>query len=229
MKSNIKIFCDFDGTVARNDIGNQVFTTFGDETVWWRLVAEWKASKIDGRSLWREQCKVSRITQQELDYFTAQQPLDPHFPDFVEFCHQHNIPITILSDGMDAYITPILRHHGFDDLDIRANHLELLDDGTLKVEFPYFEFGCKVCANCKGYHVRSLTTDGELAVYVGDGISDRCGVNDADITFAKGELQYYCEKNKLVYSPFQTFTDVIVGVKNLMATDHRVSRCLFSS
>jgi 2-hydroxy-3-keto-5-methylthiopentenyl-1-phosphate phosphatase len=212
---HIKVFCDFDGTVAQNDVGNQVFTTFGDAANWWRLVAEWQAGRIDGRSLWREQCKVSRITQQDLNLFAAQQPLDPHFPDFVEFCNQNNITITILSDGMDAYIKPILNHHGFDNLDIRANHLTIIGDGSLKVEFPYFELGCKVCANCKGYHVRNLTNDNELAIYVGNGFSDRCAIAAADVTFAKGELHHFCEQNNLPNSPFRTFADVLIGVKSL--------------
>jgi len=217
MKSNIQIFCDFDGTVAQNDVGNQVFTSFGDEANWWRLVQEWKDGKIDGRSLWREQCKVTKITQHELESFAVKQPLDPYFADFAELCGRHKIPITILSDGMDAYIKPILKHHGYADLSVRANHLKILDDASLQVEFPYYGLGCKVCANCKGYHLRSMSANGDFKVYVGDGISDRCAAKNADITFAKGDLLSFCEQSDINYYPFQTFSDVLIQVEKLRA------------
>ena len=217
MIPKIRIFCDFDGTIAQNDVGNKVFTIFGDESNWWRLVDEWKAGKIDGRSLWQKQCEITKITENDLDRFAAQQPLDPHFAEFVTFCRHHNIPITVLSDGMDAYIERILCHHGFEDLEIRANHLSILEDASLKVEFPYFEYGCKVCANCKGYHIRNLTNDGETTIYIGDGLSDRCAVTYADIIFAKGELIEFCEKYNINYLSFKTFSDVLAGIKRIMS------------
>ena len=38
-----------------------------------------------------------------------------------------------------------------------------------------------------------------MIVYVGDGYSDRCPVQYADIVFAKGDLQTYCQEQNISY------------------------------
>lgn len=204
-----RLFCDFDGTVASNDVGNLVFTRFGDADHWWDLVAQWKRGEIEGRDLWRRQAEISRMTPKELDAFAATQALDPHFPEFVRFCHDHNFPVYICSDGMDAYIERILAHHHLDHLNVCANHLQFESDGRLSVDFPYYEFGCGQCANCKGYHVRHNKQPGETTVYIGDGMSDVCGAIDADIVFAKKDLLDYCRQKNMSCIAFNDFGDVM--------------------
>ena len=41
-KIPLRIFCDFDGTIAVNDVGNELFTRFGDPKHWWHLVSLWQ-------------------------------------------------------------------------------------------------------------------------------------------------------------------------------------------
>jgi len=213
----LRVFCDFDGTIAVNDVGNEVFTTFGDAAYWWRLVAQWKTGDLDGRDLWRKQCAVSKITVAQLEEFTARQPVDPYFPKFVNYCRAQEIPVYVVSDGMDAYITRILSRHGIDDLDIRANHLIIHDDGSLAVEFPYYQAGCCNCGNCKGAHVRNEKQPGETTIYIGDGHSDICGLREADITFAKGALLEYCREKGISCRTFNDFADIDRAIKNLLA------------
>jgi 2-hydroxy-3-keto-5-methylthiopentenyl-1-phosphate phosphatase len=57
----LRIFCDFDGTVALNDVGNLLFTSFGNADHWWNLVEEWRERRMNARELWRAQAAVSRI------------------------------------------------------------------------------------------------------------------------------------------------------------------------
>ena len=203
-----RVFCDFDGTVAKNDVGNLVFTQFGDADHWWKLVNEWRQGHIDGRDLWRRQCEKSKMTEQELDKFAATQPLDPTFKDFVSFCRMNDIPMYIVSDGMDAYISRILKVHGLEDLVVRSNHLEMDANGQLSVEFPYYERGCGSCANCKGLHVKEEKQAGETTLFVGDGYSDKCALAAADITFAKADLLKHCQENNISCRPFNDFSDV---------------------
>ncbi len=212
----LRIFCDFDGTIAKNDIGNSVFTTFGDADHWWELVREWKAGRIKGRELWQRQCQVSRMTEADLDAFAATQAIDPAFPAFVAFCRQKAIPLVVLSDGMDEYIQRILAFHGLGDLAVRANHLIIKPDGRVEAEFPYYETGCGVCANCKGSHLRQARQPDTTLVYVGDGRSDLCALAEADVTFAKSELLAYCREKNLGCRPFSTFADVLEEVRELV-------------
>ena len=211
-----RLFCDFDGTVAQNDVGNLVFTKFGNADFWWDLVEQWKRGEIDGRDLWRKQAAISKITSDELDTFAKTQPLDPTFADFIKFCREKNFPVHVCSDGMDAYIQRILGHFGLEDLAVCSNHLEIAGDGSLAVDFPYYEFGCRRCANCKGYHVRFLKQPGETTVYIGDGLSDVCGAIEADITFAKKDLLDYCREKNLECLPFENFSDVRTALLRMM-------------
>lgn len=209
MKTKYRVFCDFDGTVALNDVGNLVFTQFGDADYWWKLVTDWRNGKFDAREMWRKQASVSNMDPKELEEFAGTQKLDPYFHLFVAFCRKHRIPLYIVSDGMDAYIKPILRHHGL-DLTVRSNQLSFSADGTLSVTFPFYEKGCKSCANCKGYHVRREIKARETSVYIGDGYSDVCGALEADIIFAKNDLLDFCNKKSIACHPFTTFKDILL-------------------
>lgn len=203
-----RVFCDFDGTLAANDVGNAVFTHFGEEDHWWHLFDEWKNARIDGREMWRRQAAVMRMTKAELDDFTAMQPIDPAFPAFVRFCNKHGFPVYVVSDGMDAYIERILAYNGLSDLHIRSNHLDIDEAGRLSVSFPYYEKGCGQCANCKGNHIRRETKPDETSVFIGDGYSDLCALDAADIVFAKDALLKYCRENNISCVPFKDFKDI---------------------
>ncbi len=216
-----RIFCDFDGTISVNDLGNLVFTTFGDEDTWWELVRQWRDKKISGRELWTRQAAASRMLPAELDRFAAKQPMDPGFQAFYDYCRQKNIPVAVLSDGMDAYIQRVMAANGFPDIDIYANHMEIERDGTLRVSFPYFKEGCGACANCKGCHIRTLTGADEMSIYVGDGYSDLCALEAADVTFAKSDLKKYCEKKDIDHVRFADFYDVLDGIQALAGISKR--------
>jgi 2-hydroxy-3-keto-5-methylthiopentenyl-1-phosphate phosphatase len=52
------------------------------------------------------------------------------------------------------------------------------------------------------------SADEDIVVYVGDGFSDRCPVNYADIVFAKRHLIKHCQQQNITYHEFQNFGDV---------------------
>ncbi len=203
-----RIFCDFDGTIALNDVGDQLFIRFGDEAHWWQLVQQWRDKKIDGRQLWQQQSEITRITPHQMDEFAASQPIDPTFLEFVNFCRRHHYPIYILSDGMDAYITRILAAHNINGIEVRANHLHIDDSGRLTVSFPYYEQSCGQCANCKGSHIRRERQSHETAIYIGDGYSDLCAIDATDILFAKDKLARHCLRHHIPFEPYNSFNDV---------------------
>ena len=60
------------------------------------------------------------------------------------------------------------------------------------------------------------TGDDEISVFIGDGFSDACVVNYADIVFAKKSLASYCWKNNITYFEYQTFGDIIKKLQNLL-------------
>jgi len=49
----------------------------------------------------------------------------------------------------------------------------------------------------------------DIIIFVGDGYSDYCAAEHADIVFAKKHLAAYCNKNRIPHYPWTSFFDVI--------------------
>ncbi|MFQ6113854.1 MAG: MtnX-like HAD-IB family phosphatase [bacterium] len=212
----MKVFCDFDGTVAKNDVGNLLFRTFSDGRCF-DIVNLWRKGVISSRECLTEECRIARVTRKELEEFADAQDLDPFFKDFVYHCQRIDVDVEILSDGLDFYIERILKNHGLESLvNFRSNHLVFVNRNQIRPEFPYYERGCGRCGNCKGYHVREARTKGEQLIYVGDGLSDRCGAREADVVFAKRDLLEFCRQNQISYFEFKDFRDVLNKLKKVL-------------
>ncbi|HEX9654561.1 MAG TPA: MtnX-like HAD-IB family phosphatase [bacterium] len=213
-----KIICDFDGTAAQNDVGNLLFHTFGDDRCP-AAVNLWIEGKITSRECLMRECAATRVTKPELERFVDAQKLDPHFSDLVRYTGSQKIEIEIVSDGLDFYIERILKNHHLDSpLKIHANHLIFVDQNQIRAEFPYSEFTCGHCGNCKGYHVRRAKSDGSRVIYIGDGLSDRCGAREADVVFAKRgrDLLTFCRNNHIHHYEFENFLDVMNVIRSLV-------------
>ena len=209
--SALRVFCDFDGTVAKKDVGRELFLHFGGPRT-----AEIGMQYVDGTITAREcllsdAALVSGVGAQELAGFVDQFEVDESFPKFREFCSQAHIPLTILSDGLDFYVERILKRNGLGDCSFYANHVEFpIVDGVSRfnVSFPYTDSECLFCGNCKRNHMLTLSSDEDTIVYIGDGISDRCPARYADVVFAKKDLIRYCQQSNTSYFEYNNFGDV---------------------
>lgn len=207
----MRVFSDFDGTIAVEDVGSQLFRRFaGDQAN--EIVRHYLEGTITARQCLERECEaVKSASPDEVGQFIDQFPLDPTFKAFVEFCRGRDIPLVVLSDGLDFYVEHLLKKNGFGDLSFFSNHLEFVLSGAvtkLVPSFPHTDAECLLCGNCKRNHLMTLSSDDDIIVYVGDGISDRCPVRYADIVFAKGSLIRYCQEQNVTYHEFRDFSDV---------------------
>ncbi|MGB9773423.1 MAG: MtnX-like HAD-IB family phosphatase [Bacteroidota bacterium] len=213
----LKIFCDFDGTVSQNDVGNLLFKTLGNGESE-SIVQLWRDGKISSYECLRRECEtVPPLKDGELESFVESQALDPAFPELVRFCKERGIELTILSDGLDYYIDYLLKREGITDVPFFANHLELTMDRRLVVSFPYTDEECTVCANCKRNHMLAGSGEDDIIVFIGDGKSDQCAVQYADVIFAKRALAQYCNRERIPFYPFQTLHDVVERLEKILA------------
>lgn len=204
----IVIICDFDGTVASEDVGNLLFRTFVPDGEAEELVAKWKLGLISSRECLEQECARARARREDIDLFLQRRSLDPYFKDFWDFAKRNGLEVAILSDGLDYYIERMLVRSGVADVDFYANRL-ILTDHTLQVTFPYFDLlDCRDCGNCKKYHLERYRSQGHFLIYVGDGLSDRCPSACADFVFAKGDLLGYCRQEGITHVEFKNFRDV---------------------
>lgn len=219
MAHNIIIFSDFDGTIARRDVGNRLFHHFsGGRSE--GPVARWRAGELDSQECLKQEADVIRdLTAREFFEFVEGFELDSTFGEFVSLLQEHHIPLYILSDGLDLYIQHLLQKNGLDGLTVFANRARF-DNGRLKVDWPYAAHSCGKCGNCKGYHIRRLTSTRQKAIYIGDGQSDLCAVPAADIIFAKGYLADYCREERIDFIPFRDFSSVTNTIKTRFVLKH---------
>ena len=204
----IAILCDFDGTVAVDDVGNRLFTTFGDSTQTQPLIDKWKQGLISSRECLEREAALAHATREDVDRFVTRCKLDPYFKDFVDFTKRRGMEVVIVSDGLDYYIEKMLMRSGLAELDYYANHVEFVGR-KLAVEFPYYDKrDCADCGNCKTYHLAKYKREGYFVVYVGNGMSDRCPSQYSDLVFAKGELLDFCRSNRVSCVRFENFRDV---------------------
>lgn len=211
----MKIICDFDGTTAVNDVGNLLFRTFADARCF-DIVRSWKDGKINSRQCLEQECAITNVSKQELTVFSDSQELDRDFPKFVRLCHASNIEVEIASDGLDFYIRRALKKYDLESIvPVKSNVLKFVSDNRIAAGFPYFEKGCGTCGNCKGYHVRQARETHERVAYIGDGLSDRCGAEAADMVFAKRgrDLIRYCLENDIPHCEYDDFAEILRGFK----------------
>ena len=207
----IRVFCDFDGTLTIEDVGNRLFGRFAGEAAE-SIVREYHAGRMNARECLRLECAALRVIRPEaIREFALQFPLDPFAGELVRFCSSKGIALTILSDGLDLYVDPILAKANLGDLPRFVNHgsfVETKEGTTLVPSFPYRDEHCDLCGNCKRNHIVTRSADDDLVVYVGDGISDRCPVRYADVVFAKHNLIQYCQEQNISYFEFRHLGDV---------------------
>ncbi len=216
----LKFFIDFDGTITKQDVGDALFETFGGE-VCKEFVREYREEKLSAVQCFEKEtaaCGIVDLTM--LHTFLDSQEIDETFPEFIEYCKSKQYEYAILSDGMDYYIKRILNKYSIGDVPVYANVLNLVPDSVIgKVRFvpsfPYTDEVCERCASCKRNHLLSLTGDEDIIVYIGEGYSDRCPVNFADIVFAKDDLLKYCRREEIPHAEYKTFGDIVKYVEKM--------------
>jgi 2-hydroxy-3-keto-5-methylthiopentenyl-1-phosphate phosphatase len=215
-----KVFTDFDGTITKMDVGHQIFKNFAGPGIY-PLIKDWKENKISSRELLSKECEIAEVNNiNDLYGFVDKQTIDDYFIDFVNFCKVNDIEIFILSDGLHFYIDSILKRYNLDFLPFYSNRFEHDIDKNGKINihpvFPYTDSECSSCGNCKRNHLLYHKSDDEISIYIGDGYSDRCPAEYADIVFCKGELLSYCTAKKIPFNEFNNFSDIILKLKNLI-------------
>jgi 2-hydroxy-3-keto-5-methylthiopentenyl-1-phosphate phosphatase len=207
---NIKIFCDFDGTITLYDTWIEMGEVFiNDKGKWAEVIRRFENQEIGARECFIKECElIENFDLPKFNNIIDKQRLDPGFINFYNFCCKNNIPLMILSEGMDYYISRILKNNNL-DIPFYSNKIILSEDKkSFKLEFPYSDSDCMKCGTSKRNILMNNTADNEISVFIGDGFSDACVVNYADIVFAKKSLASYCWKNNITYSEYQTFGDI---------------------
>lgn len=216
MDKVFKIFIDFDGTITTTDVGENLFTKFGDPDAVAEVIERYKENNVTAKECWLMLCdSIKELNMDEFNNYIDSFEIDPTFSSFIEYCTENNFEHYVLSDGFDYYIDRILERENLQDLKVYSNKLEILKDNQLKPHFPYLDEESKSSANCKHNHIINHSGDEEFTIYIGDGISDTETAQFCDFIFAKDSLLKFCEKERITYFPYKNFNDVRIRIETL--------------
>ncbi len=206
MKKPLRIFCDFDGTITQKDTVDFLLTHLADP-LWEAIEERWVKGEIGSRECMAEQIPLIQGGWPAIESMLERLHVDPTFPDFVTWCAQKQIPLVVVSEGMDRVIQAILEREGIHVDGVWANRLEISpEDGKLSLSFPFAppDADCRA-GLCKCRVLEQTSARQYQRVVIGDGRSDLCWAKDADILFAKSSLLKYCIENQVACRAFGDF------------------------
>jgi 2-hydroxy-3-keto-5-methylthiopentenyl-1-phosphate phosphatase len=205
--AKILILCDFDGTICTVDMGNELLNHFTNDE-WEEVDHAYCSGEIGSRDAYSRVSSLFSGTRAELLEFIGRRGvLDLHFPAFYEYCLESGLDLKIVSDGLDIYISAILRKYHLEGIEYFTN-LAIFQDGKLSIEFPQMSDECGRCGTCKNGVLNKFRPDYESIIYIGDGHSDFCPSKDADLVFAKGILHKKCMESGRSCEYYENFNDV---------------------
>lgn len=203
-------FLDFDGTICKKDVVAEMVYKFCRPG--WREINErWERGELSTEDCAQLTFRLMDATWHDVLQLVNSMELDDYFPEFVKLCQRKKYPIHILSDGYVELIKPILQRYGLHWLPVYANHLQY-ENGLFNIQCLKLNDQCAKCGTCKVTLLNQLRQN-KRAIYVGDGYSDMCVCQHADLVFAKDALWDYCIKNQIAAHHYESFKDIIQWLK----------------
>ena len=138
-----------------------------------------------------------------MDAFIAGIEIDRGFARFARLCRRLGHSVTIVSDGLDRTIEAVLERYDL-DLPFHANRLQWQGGDRWRLTFPHASSDCRALAGtCKCRFLEGQPR--QLRIVVGDGRSDFCVADRADLVLAKGALLGQCRATAIPHLAFADF------------------------
>jgi len=209
-----RLLLDFDGTITKQDTCIAMVEQFANGS-WEHIEEMWSTGDLSTQECAVELFKIMDFTETQLKEHLLSLDKDGYFNGLLEICSLKKIDVAIVSDGYDFNIKTILDANKCVIKDIYSNVLSFNEEGKVVIEFPYSNNDCRKCGTCKRNIYNEYKKSCDKIIYVGDGYSDRCVGEIADILFAKDSLAKYCDYREIDYIPYKTFKDVIEYIEKI--------------
>jgi 2-hydroxy-3-keto-5-methylthiopentenyl-1-phosphate phosphatase len=213
------IFCDFDGTITESDNIISIMKHFAPP--------EWEIIKdgVLGQTISVKQgvgkmfsLLPSTLKEDIVQYVKKTGKLRAGFSEFVPFTIEQNIPLYIVSGGIDFFVYPMLENY-VDKKQIYCNASDFSTD-TIHILWPHScdEHCSNDCGCCKPSILRQFDSDKYEKIVIGDSITDLQAAKAADYVYARDFLIEKCEELNIPYTPFETFTEIMHDLKGVTST-----------
>jgi 2-hydroxy-3-keto-5-methylthiopentenyl-1-phosphate phosphatase len=198
---------DFDGTITQEDVLDEIARTFGDDEVYREVDEALDRNGITLHEVLRREFEPVRASLGEVvEWVHANASIRQGFRELVELARERGWRVVVVSSGFRQLIEPMLERAGIEGLELVSNEVDPDPEGW-RITF-FDESRCEICGEaCKRTTMRSVVDGGEV-VYVGDGYSDRCAAEDADLVFARRGLAAYLTERGVPFEPFEDFFQI---------------------
>lgn len=207
---DIVIVCDFDGTISIEDVNTSIFRHFGNESTD-AIENKYRNSMIGLRESLESQYEIIEIDEEAfIDYVSVNMELDESFFELCDFARSRDIKVVIVSGGFINYMEVLFKKYSRElDIPVVSNKL-VIKNGIMVPQYesvPHCKKHYGPCGLCKQQHIMEYKKNNKV-IYVGDGFTDRCAAENADIVFAKDNLVKYCRENNIKYIEFNRFKEI---------------------
>jgi len=213
------LFVDFDGTIVTADTAEAALDRFGDLD-WRRIDRALEMGEVSFEESLRREFATLRAPPDaiiaEVSRFTS---LRPNFDRLIEYCRGTNLPLTVVSGGLDFCI----RH--FLDRDDWLSFVKICAPTSCYTGSGYtLTFPAVVCdrsTNFKDDLVRREKKDGTRVFFIGNGFGDLSAAKEATFAFAirGSRLAELCKQHEVRHEEIDEFQQVV----DVMSSRSRVA------
>jgi 2-hydroxy-3-keto-5-methylthiopentenyl-1-phosphate phosphatase len=212
-KNKTLIQCDFDGTVTEKDISYLIIDTFANGD-WKKLVADYRENKISVDYFNKQAFAMVRASKETLTEFVrGKAKLRPGFKELIDYCHQRDFRLVIVSNGLDFYIDAILNDAGIRNIEVFAAQTKFCPEG-IKVQYIGPD-GNQANDGLKEIYTKLFLAEGYRLICLGNGVSDIYPARLAHHVFARDDLLSHCTKENIACTPFNDLNDVVEDLRLL--------------
>ena len=206
--------CDFDDTIVTGNIAKSLLDTFASKE--WRFIEDlYLAGKITVEESNRREFALLNVTNQVIRAHVLEiAKLRSGFFEFVEYCTRKGLNFSIVSNGVDLYIEPVLRNHFLPAIQLHSAHGKITESG---ISLSYLGPDGIECQDAfKLAWLRYFKSQGRRVIYVGDGDSDIVAALEADYVIARDSLEDHFRSAGLGYFGFNNFYDVRQAIDSIL-------------
>lgn len=205
---NLVLFCDFDGTIVIIDAVVHLLNKFVKED-WMIFDLKYERGEITINECIRNQISLLKTIPKNLMLEELENVVSfrKNFKNLVTHCNERNIPVIVVSAGLDFVIKHFLNFVEFKNINIHAPKT-FISDNNIEIIFPPKD---ETSIDFKEDHVKSFKKLRYKTIYVGDGLSDFNAIKIADFSFVikDSKLAKICKKKRVPHKEMVDFKDVI--------------------
>ena len=218
-RPQLAVLTDFDDTAAVQNVAELLLNRFGDPD-WKDVRQRFRDGRIDLKEYQEitfRNIQADRATMQS--YVKEHANLRPYFRELWGFCQTNDIPMAVVSQGLDFYIEALLEREGVGRVPVYAVNTGF-QNGEISYHYNHAYPGREAEGNSKGFVVKSFQELGCQVFFAGDGRSDIEAARVADVIFAHSTLAKFCDEEGIAYSNFEDFSGMLVSIQQFSKKEH---------